>query len=168
MATLKRVSFSRCAKTMGLDYEQEFFAFGPRKNMWPQIGPFVVVTFLAILATLLGAQILGSRDPDWPKNDSHPQKNDNYHFSTHLKSVARKKNDCVCAPVSNFVILVNLIDCIRLQKIIIKISFLVTIFSILRVLYHLATGPFGRPLLCRFVTVRPAAQFLALGDHDPS
>ena len=136
--------------------------------MWPPAGSFVVVTFLALLAALLAAQILGSRDSDWPKNDWHPQKNDNYHFSTHLKIVARKKNDCGCAPVDNFVIMANLIDFKRLQKIIIKISFIMTIFSILRVLYHLATGPFRRPLLCRFVTVRPAAQFIALGDHDPS
>ena len=52
---------------------------------------FVVVTLLALSAALLAAQILGSRDSDWPKNDWHPQKNDNYHFSTHLKIVARKK-----------------------------------------------------------------------------
>ena len=126
------------------------------------------MTFLALLAALLAVQILGFRDSGWPKNDWHPPKNDNYHFSIHLKIVARKKNGCGCAPVDNFVIMANLIDFKLLQKIIIKISFLMTIFPTLRVLYHLATAPFGRPLLCRFVTARPAVQFIALGDHDPS
>ena len=105
----------------------------------------VVVTFLALLAALLAAQILGSRDSDWPKNDWHPQKNDNYHFSTHLKIVARKKNDCGCAPVDNFVIMANLIDFKRLQTNIIKISFIMTIFQSCAFYTIWRQGPSGDP-----------------------
>ena len=53
---------------------------------------FVVVTFLALLAALLAAQILGSRDSDWPKNDWHPP-----------------KNECGFVPEANYVLMANLI-----------------------------------------------------------
>ena len=154
---------------MVLNHEKENVASRQGKTNRPPGRSIVVVTFLAFLVALLAVQILGFRDSDWPNNYWRPPKNDNYYFSTHLKNLARKKKKRLWLRSGGEFRHSGELDRLSMSgKNYHQNSFIMTIFPILRVLCHLATEPFRRHLLCRFVTFRPAVQFIALGDHDPS
>ena len=74
---------------------------------------------------------------------------------------------CALAPVDFCGLVAHLLAFESILNFIIKIFDFMTLFSILRVLFHCGRWTFFRAALGLFVAVHAAAQNIALGEHDP-
>ena len=125
------------------------------------------MTFWPALAASTVARFIGSREFRWPKSYWRVDRSDFSHFSTALKKLARDKMACALGLVDFFGLVVHLMAFESIYNFIIRIFDFMTLFSILRVLYHSARWTFLRAGLGLLVAARAAAQNIALGEHDP-